>query len=100
MQGAVRNLVFHTAFHTMKVQHYSDSRSVWCSSSWSTSKALYPAPARQAELIRHCICILCPVLHINKQFRLTSVENWILQALLPHVFQSLLEGGRERETEI
>lgn len=96
MQGAVRNLVFHTAFHTIKVQHYSDSRSV----SWSTSKALYPAPARQAELIRHCICILCPVLLINKQFRLTSVENWILQALLPHVFQSLLEAGRERETEI
>lgn len=57
-----------------------------------------PTPGRRAELIWHCICLLCPKLLINTQ-TIHIFGNWILQALLPHVFQSLLKGQRRRSLE-
>lgn len=101
MQGATREQVPHTAFHSIKVQHYCDSICGVVPCAWSTSRAIPPTPGRWAELIWDCICLLYPKLLINTGTIHTSIcGNWILQALLPHVFQSLLKGERSRSLEI
>lgn len=70
---------------------------VECPCAWSTSRAIHPTPGRRAELIWHCIC---PMLLINTETAHTNIcGNWILQALLPQILQSLLKGERNRSLE-